>query len=230
MSKVIFDKMTEVDEFDNLEDLEMFIEDEEFDEEDFSEEKMAANLDEDFIGKSDDEYEYEYEDKDEAFSDDSMRTFLEDDDLDINPLREEVRQDFGKDGACRRPASRPIDCTNSVALRKAYCVGKRDGIREGRVLGYREGFQDGLEKGKRIGFKAGYAAGFRDGKCRGFEEGRLAGYAKGLVDGRAQGFEVGKRVGFEKGFRAGFCAGLRAARSRRRSRRCGFCPPNPFGC
>lgn len=220
MSKVIFDKMTEVDEYDSLEDLGMFIDDEELGEEDFSEEKMTANLKEDLV---EEETEFDAED----FSDETMRTFLEEDNLDINPLKEE-RQDFNT--KTKGVTRRSTDCTNSVALRKAYCVGKRDGLREGRRLGYKEGFRDGLERGKKIGFKVGYAAGFRDGKCRGVEEGRLAGYAKGLVDGRAQGFEAGKRAGFEKGFRAGFCAGLKAARSRRCNRRSRFCLPNPFCC
>lgn len=220
MSKVIFDKMTEVDEFDSLEDLGMFIDDEESEEEDFAEEKIKANLKEDLV-----EEQLDAED----FSEETMRTFLEEDNIDINSLREE-RQDFNTNtkGVARRSASKSTDCTNAVALRRAYCAGKRDGLREGRILGYKEGFQDGLEKGKKIGFKVGYAAGFRDGKCRGFEEGRLAGYAKGLIDGRVQGFEAGKRAGFEKGFRAGFCAGLKAARSRRCNRRSRFCLPNPF--
>lgn len=209
MSKIIFDKMTEVEEFENLEDLGMFIDDEEF-EDDYPDDEMNANFEEE-AGK-------------EEFSDESMRTFLDEDNINTNNLTEEGLETNRRDSDRCKPHHKPDCGTNAIAVRKAYCLGKRDGIREGKVLGYKEGFLDGLRKGKMIGYKVGYAAGFRDGKCRGFEDGRLAGYARGLVDGRTQGFEAGKRVGFEKGFRAGFCAGLRAARRRR----CGFYLPNPF--
>lgn len=207
MSKIIFDKMTEVDEFDSLEDLGMFIDDEDNYDGDFQDEIEGEELDDNLEDGVDLN----------AYSSRRFGETLDEDDFDTNAL------DGAIAGATSTPCIRPVP--GRRALKRAYCAGKRDGIREGRVLGYREGFRDGLERGKRIGYRAGYIAGFRDGRCKGFNEGKIAGYARGLCDGRAQGFEAGRRFGYREGFRAGFCAGYRAALCRRRGR---FYPVNPF--